>query len=127
MRSAELHECAQHGEQVGERVVGGGHALDRIGETRDALLEQRVDQAVLVTEVVVDGGRRVAAALAEIADREVEATRLDQQILGRVEDRAARLLSLARAAVLDAERLAIGAEVDLHSHRMVFSDINSDQ
>jgi hypothetical protein len=72
--------------QVGERIARHGHLLDRISEHGDALFEQRVDQTVLVAEVVVDGRRGVARALAQAADREVEATRLDQQQLGRVED-----------------------------------------
>ena len=57
-------------------------------------------QALLVAEVVIDGGRRVAAALGEPAHREGLEAALDEQRLGGVENDAPRVLAVLEAAAL---------------------------
>ena len=84
--------------QVLDRVVALTRALQRAHQRAAALVEQLVDQVLLVDEVVVDGRRRVAAALGEPAHREGIGAVLDEQRLGRVENGAAGFVAVLEPA-----------------------------
>ena len=124
---AEAHEGAGDRQQRLAGIVAAPRALHRGDHAPEALLEQRVEQALLVAEVVIDGGRRVAAALGEAAHREGLEALLDQQRLGGVEDGAPRVLAVLEPAALGGGlggrgvhvRLAAGGGISLEHRESV--------
>ena len=72
--------------QVFDRVAALGNRFDLLGESFEAFFEQGVDQTLLVVEVVIDGGRAVAAAIHQLAHRKAFRPEFEQQGLGRIED-----------------------------------------
>src|SRR5262245_20061123 len=101
---AEAHECARDVAQILDRIAAAPNALHLARELIEAFVEQRVDQAAFVAEVVIDGWRRVATALHQAADREALLALLEQQGLGGVEDGAAHLRTLLGAALFEGGR-----------------------
>jgi hypothetical protein len=91
---AQSGELQQHHPQGVDRVLAAPHAPHAGQHDLDARRRHGVDQPLLVPEVVVDGRRRVAAAVGEPPHREALEAVLHQQRLGGIEDRAARSLAL---------------------------------
>ena len=80
------------------RVAGGGHRrLELLEPARHVALAQRRDQVVARREVAVDRVARQPGALAERAERQRAVAGLEQDRLGRVEQR----LALLRAVLGD--------------------------
>jgi hypothetical protein len=98
---AEAHEREAHRAEIRDRVVAAADAPQLLREALEALVEQRIDQAFLVAEVVVDRRRGEAAALHQAPDREAVLALLEQQRLGGIENGAAHLGALRGAALFE--------------------------
>ena len=94
-------------------IMYGESQCAEITMSGETLFEQGLDQAFLVSEVVVDRGRRVAAALGQATDREVLATGLDEQVLGRVEDGPAGLSPLTLATGLGGSEIHWNGDIEI--------------
>ena len=77
-----------------ERIRTEIHRAHRREQSREALLQEGGHQSLLVAEVVIDRGCRVAAASGQVADRELIAAALDHQSLGRVQNRSPCLAAM---------------------------------
>src|SRR5262249_14237871 len=76
-------------------VVRGELALEDGEEVREVLLAERVDEVVLVLEVVVNGGRRVLDGFRDPAHRDLLVPLGGEEIAGRVHDLPPHLFALS--------------------------------
>ena len=87
----EIREGMEEGAQVLDRVIHELHLAQSDQQALDALLKKLGEQPGLVPEIVVDGGRGVAAALYQLADGEALLSLLKEQGFRGVENDAPRI------------------------------------
>src|SRR5258706_5779553 len=90
-----------------DRVVGRELPLERGEQLREVVLAERVDEVVLVLEMVVDGGGGVLDRIRDPPHRDLLVAFGREQLTGRVEDLRPDLLTLPLASLGDAHRLPL--------------------
>jgi hypothetical protein len=115
----EAQEGAGDVVQVARGVAGARDGEHQVVDLAEALVDRRRDQPRLVAEVVVDGGRGVAAQLRQLADGQSLHPAFQQQGLGGRQDRGAGILTAPAGRTSAGARAAArgGSGSDGHGKR----------
>ncbi len=99
-RELEIGEAELDGALVGGQT--GRHRGEGLHQRAHGAVGQRLDEVVLVVEVLVEGAGAVAGAARDLAQREVGRAALEQHLASRDQDLVARLAMTAFAAIDEA-------------------------